>query len=144
MAAPTAAATRPPATAVPAAATPSAPAETPTPISVAVSELLGDWRFQAETGERDVVGTLRFSLEASELTGLYISSQGNATKLVNLKLDGNRVSWELVSARGTWELQGTVQGSSMNGTFQTITRTITWSAFKDGAAATPAASPTPR
>jgi hypothetical protein len=32
----------------------------------------------------------------------------------------------------------------MNGTFQTITRTITWSAFKDGAAATPAASPTPR
>lgn len=111
---------------------------------MAVSELLGDWRFQAETGERDVVGTLRFSLEASELTGLYISPQGNATKLVNLKLDGNRISWELVSARGTWELQGTVQGSSMNGTFQTITRTITWSAFKDGAAATPAASPTPR
>lgn len=75
---------------------------------------------------------------------MYIGSGGATTNLANLKLDGNRISWDLVSARGTWELQGTVQGSSMNGTFQTITRTITWSAFKDGAGATPAASPTPR
>jgi hypothetical protein len=160
MAAPTAAATSPPATSVPAAATPPVPAAatppvpaaatppvpaaTPAPTSVVVSDLLGDWRFQAETGERDIVGTLRFSLEASELTGKYIGAGGAATNLANLKLDGNHISWDLVSARGTWQLQGTVQGSSMNGTFQTITRTITWSAFKDGAAATPAASPTPR
>jgi len=75
---------------------------------------------------------------------MYIGSQGAATSLANLKLDGNRISWGLVSARGTWELQGTVQGSSMNGTFQTITRTVTWSAFKEGSAAIPAASPTPR
>lgn len=105
---------------------------------------MGDWRFQAETGERDIVGTLRFLLEGAELAGVYIGPRGNATALANLKLDGNRISWDLVSARGTWQLQGTVQASSMNGTFQTITRTVTWSAFKDGSPAPPAASPTPR
>lgn len=120
-----------------AATAPPAPSATAQPVSQALSNLVGDWQFQAETGERDIVGTLRFAMEGPELTGVYIGPRGNATALANLRVEGTRISWDLVSARGTWQLQGTVQGSSMNGTFQTITRTVTWSAFKEGSAATP-------
>jgi len=131
-------------TPVPLAATPVAPAQTATSLSSAVSSLLGDWSFQAETGERDIAGALRFQVEGAELAGLFIGQRGNATALANLRLAGNQISWDLVAVRGTYHLEGTVSGSSMSGTFRTITRTVNWTAVKEGATALPAATPTPR
>jgi hypothetical protein len=137
-------ATRPPTAAAPAAtstpsvtltAVPAAQAGgTPAPlVPTAVfdsSTLLGEWRFRAETGERDIEGLLRFRLEEGALVGLYVSPSGAATMLTNLQVSGNRIAWELVTPRTTWNLKGTYTDTWMNGTFQTTSRTVQWTATK--------------
>jgi hypothetical protein len=129
-------------------AVPAAPAGTsPAPlVPTAVfdsSVLLGDWRFRAETGERDIEGLLRFRLEGGALVGLYVSPSGAATMLSNLQVSGNRIAWELVTPRTTWNLKGTFTEDWMNGTFQTTARTVQWTATKQGApaATTPTTAP---
>jgi hypothetical protein len=105
------------------------------------SALIGDWSFRAETGERDILGTLRFRREGNAMVGQYISPNGQATLLANLDVLGNRISWDLVTPRTTWHMRGTFSENWMNGTFQTATQTIQWTATKDGGA--PGPTPTP-
>ncbi|MFN2387866.1 MAG: hypothetical protein ABR576_16560 [Thermoanaerobaculia bacterium] len=123
---------------MPAAAAATTPATlVPTPVFDSAA-LLGDWRFRAETGERDIEGLLRFRLEGDALVGLYVSPNGAATRLTNLEVSGNRIAWELVTPRTTWNLRGTFTEDWMNGTFQTTARTVQWTATKQsGPAATP-------
>ena len=75
--------------------------------------------------------------------GLYVSPNGTATLLTNLEVTGNRIAWNLVTPRATWHLRGTFTDTWMNGTFQTATRTVQWTATKQSGAAatTPAITP---
>jgi hypothetical protein len=75
--------------------------------------------------------------------GLYVSPNGAATMLTNLQVSGNRIAWELVTPRTTWNLKGTFTDDWMNGTFQTTARTVQWTAMKQGAPAetTPTTGP---
>ena len=119
-------------------------ATSPVPTTVYAASLLGEWRFRAETGERDIEGTLRFEREGTELTGLYVSPNGAATLLSNLQVSDNRISWDLVTPRTTWHLKGTFSDTWMNGTFQTTTRTVQWTATKQSGAAGPSPTAPPR
>jgi len=80
------------------------------------------------------MGTLRFLRREGELVGLYVSPNGPATLLSNLQVAGSRISWDLVTPRTTWHLRGTFTDAWMNGTFQTTTRTVQWTATKSDAA----------
>lgn len=93
--------------------------------------LPGQWRFRAEAGDRPIVGTLRFWFEGSRLYGTYTGLRGNTTTLTNVRVTGNLIAFDLVAARGTWHMDGTVAGSGMSGTFQTDARTIRWTATKE-------------
>jgi hypothetical protein len=119
-------------------------ATTPVPTPIAASSLLGQWSFRAETGERDIEGTLRFEREGNGISGLYVSPAGSATLLSNLQVSGNRISWDLVTPRTTWHLRGTFSDTWMNGTFQTTTRTVQWTATKESGAAAPQPTEPPR
>ena len=137
-----------PAPSATAAAAASAGATPPALVSTPVfdaSALLGEWRFRAETGERDIEGLIRFGTEENELVGLYISPNGAATLLTNLEVSGNRIGWDLVTPRATWRLRGTFTDSWMNGTFQTVSRTVQWTATKQSGASptTPTITPAP-
>jgi hypothetical protein len=129
-----------PASSVP---SPSAPASGLVPTPASGSSLIGDWRFRAETGERDIGGILQFRLEDGELVGSYISPSGSPTLLSDLQVLGNRISWNLATPRTTWQLKGTFTDTWMNGTFQTTTRTVQWTATKVSGAATTTPTPSP-
>jgi hypothetical protein len=124
-------------------AIPTAIAAAPTPAAPA-SPLTGFWAFRGETGDRPIGGALRFWMEEGELVGAYMAPSGKATRLANLKLSGNHVAFDIVGPLGAWHLTGTLDGSRMTGTFQTVTRTIAWAAVRQrepGPA--PTATPTP-
>jgi hypothetical protein len=56
--------------------------------------------------------------------------RGNATELSNLRAAGNRISFDLVTPRAVWHLEGTLARDSIEGTFQTAERTIRWTAAR--------------
>jgi hypothetical protein len=112
------------------------PVSTPTPLSAAAVNLPGKWNFRAETGEKPIVGTLTFWFDNASLRGTYTGLRGNSTALWNLRVTGAIIAFDLVAARGTWHLDGTVAGATMSGTFQSASRTIRWTATKIEAPAT--------
>jgi len=106
--------------------------------TASASPLLGSWAFRAETGDRPIGGDLRFSLEGSELVGFYVGPSGKATRLISLLVSGDQIAFDIVGPLGKWHLVGTVAGDRMSGTFETITRTISWIAAKKPATTPPA------
>lgn len=83
-------------------------------------------------------------MEGTDLLGAYVNPAGKATRLVNLVISGDRVSFDIVGPHGSWHLTGTRAGDRIAGTFQTISRIITWTAVKEGTAApAPGAAPSP-
>jgi hypothetical protein len=113
----------------PAAALPSA---TPPPSVTAASaaSFLGEWDFRADAGTGTIAGTLRFRPDPAGLAGVYVGMRGNATELSNLRVAGNRISFDLVAPRAVWQLEGTLSGDRLEGTFQTAERTIRWIAAR--------------
>jgi len=84
-------------------------------------------------------------MEGSEIVGFYVAPSGKATRLDSLVISGGQISFNIVGPLGSWHLVGTMAGDRMSGTFETITRTIPWTAIKKPAAATaPSPSPSPR
>ncbi|HTD51395.1 MAG TPA: hypothetical protein VK780_00095 [Thermoanaerobaculia bacterium] len=117
----------------------SAAAPSPTP-----SPLLGSWAFRAETGEHPIGGDLRFSFEGSEPIGFYVGPSGKATRLISLQVSGGQISFDIVGPLGNWHLVGKIAGDRMAGTFETVTRTISWIAVhKPATTPTHAAPPSP-
>ena len=92
--------------------------------------ITGDWDFRADTGTGVIAGTLRFAAGGSGLEGTYIGLRGNATQLLNLRLASGRISFDLVSPRAVWHLEGTVSGDRIDGTFQTAERLVPWTALR--------------
>jgi hypothetical protein len=108
-----------------------------------VSPLIGFWAFRGETGDRPIGGALRFWYEEGEVVGAYIAPSGKATRLANLKMNGNFVAFDIVGPLGAWHLTGTLDGSRMTGSFQTVTRTVSWAAVRQREPApAPTATPT--
>jgi hypothetical protein len=73
---------------------------------------------------------LRFRPDPAGLAGIYVGMRGNATELSNLRVAGNRISFDLVAPRAVWHLEGTLTGDRIEGTFQTAERTIRWIAAR--------------
>jgi hypothetical protein len=90
----------------------------------------GEWEFRADAGAGVIAGTLRFRLTPEGLAGVYVGMRGNATELSNLRTAGTRISFDLVSPRAVWRLDGRLSGDSIEGTFQTAERTIRWTAAR--------------
>ena len=147
--APVPASTVPPARAIavvptaPPAIAPSAsasPVSSPSPASLA---LQGDWAFRAAgTGGSVIAGTLRFKSGTAGLEGTYLGLRGNATQLSSLRVSGDSLSFDLVTPRAVWHMQGTISGDKIDGTFQTAERTVPWTAVRQAAGTS--ATPLPR
>ncbi len=129
--------TAPPAIAPPASAS---PVSSPSPASLA---LQGDWAFRAAgTGGSVIAGTLRFKSGTAGLEGTYLGLRGNATQLSSLRVSGDSLSFDLVTPRAVWHMQGTISGDKIDGTFQTAERTVPWTAVRQAAGTSP--TPLPR
>ena len=85
---------------------------------------------------------MRFRSGPEGLEGTYIGLRGNATQLSNLRVSGNSLSFDLVTPRAVWHMQGTISGDKIEGTFQTAERTVPWTALRQPAGS-PALAPTP-
>jgi hypothetical protein len=81
-------------------------------------------------------------MEGGELEGAYVAPSGKSTRLANLTLHINAIAFDIVGPLGAWHLTGTVDGGRMSGTFQTVTRTISWAAVRQREPG-PAPSPSP-
>lgn len=124
-------------TRAPAASSTSPPAA----VSPSTALLLGEWDFRADAGQGVIAGTLRFRPEPAGIAGTYAGLRGNTTELSNLRASGDRISFDLVTPRAVWHLEGALSGDRIEGTFQTAEHTIPWSASRKGAPP-PAATPT--
>lgn len=69
-------------------------------------------------------------MESGELAGAYVAPSGKATRLVNLKAASGQIAFDIVGPLGTWHLVGAVQADRMAGTFETVTRTVSWTAAR--------------
>ena len=114
----------------------------PAAAAPAASPLQGRWSFRGETGERPLIGTLVFEMEATGLGGAYLAPNGKATRMADLRLSGNRIAFDIVGPASTWHLEGTVSGDRISGTFQTLQRTVPWTAVK--LPPSPTLTPSPR
>jgi hypothetical protein len=76
--------------------------------------------------------------------GVYVGLSGKTTRLASLRVAGDQISFDIVGPLGNWHLVGKIAGDRMTGTFETVTRTISWiAAKKPSAAPTRAAPPSP-
>jgi len=67
--------------------------------------------------------------------------QGTDMEMENLAFDGAKISFNLETGQGVYNLQGTVDGNSMSGTFKSDEDSGTWKATRGKAAASaPAAT----
>src|SRR5206468_4089542 len=99
----------------PAAALSSAPPP-PSATAASAASFLGEWDFRADAGTGIIAGTLRFRPDPAGLAGIYVGMRGNATELSNLRVTGNRISFDLVAPRAVWRLEGTLAGDRLEGT----------------------------
>jgi hypothetical protein len=83
-------------------------------------------------------------MEGSELLGFYVGLSGKTTRLTSLQVAGDKISFDIVGPLGNWHLVGKIAGDRMAGTFETVTRTISWIAVqKPPTTPTRAAPPSP-
>jgi hypothetical protein len=76
--------------------------------------------------------------------GVYVGLSGKTTRLASLRVAGEQISFDIVGPLGNWHLVGKIAGDRMTGTFETVTRTISWiAAKKPSAAPTRSAHPSP-
>jgi hypothetical protein len=104
---------------------------------------IGEWNFRADTGQGVLAGTLRFRAAGTGIAGTYAGLRGNTTELSNLSTAGGRISFDLVTPRAVWHLEGALSGDHIEGTFRTSERTIPWSADRKGTVPVPTPSRTP-
>jgi len=83
-------------------------------------------------------------LEGSDVIGVYVGLSGKTTRLASLQVAGDKISFDIVGPLGNWHLVGKIAGDRMAGTFETVTRTISWIAVhKPPTTPTRAAPPSP-
>lgn len=71
---------------------------------------------------------------------------GRETPLTDVNAQGEKISFGIPGAVGTWQLIGVMSGDRINGTFETISGVVPWTAIRGTGVAAPGppSSPTPR
>lgn len=87
-------------------------------MTVKPEALAGNWLFEMKVGGRSVEGSIHFTVVAGVLAGSLTHSDGNERELSNIKLDGDRISWDLGGERAGQHAEGTIAGGSMKGTMK--------------------------
>ena len=87
------------------------------PAAVA-ARISGDWQFAMERGGRSIEGWLHFGFTAGELTGSLTGSDANPREISKIAMKGDKISWEIASESRTEHYEGTLKGSSMEGTLK--------------------------
>ncbi|MBD3676398.1 MAG: amidohydrolase family protein, partial [Planctomycetaceae bacterium] len=82
-------------------------------------QIVGTWNFLLQTNDADTTANIEFSQDGKKLTGLFRSEQGDG-RLDNGKVDGEKVTWDVVIGAGARELilkfSGTLNENEMSGT----------------------------
>ena len=103
-------------------------------------DAVGQWAMTVETPSGNFTSTLKLERKGDQLTGVSVGQDAKETKLNDLKLAGKTLTFtEDITHEGTdYHLvyTGTIEGDTIQGTFETAGQTMTWSAKR--AAATPA------
>lgn len=103
----------------PARSAPPRPIDAPVSDPAATaSRISGDWQLAVERGGQTTEGWLHFALNAGILAGSLTGADKNSREISKITLKGDKVSW-LVEGEGVREsYEGTLNGSSMQGTLK--------------------------
>jgi hypothetical protein len=98
---------------------PVRPVEAPVSDPAAVAaRISGDWQLAVERGGRSVEGWLHFALNAGILVGSLTGADNNPREISKITLKGDKISWLVESDSGKESYEGTLKGSSMEGTLK--------------------------
>jgi hypothetical protein len=98
---------------------PVRPVEAPVSDPAAVAaRISGDWQLAVERGGQSVEGWLHFALNAGILVGSLTGADNNPREISKITLKGDKISWLVESDSGKESYEGTLKGSSMEGTLK--------------------------
>ena len=106
----------------------SAPAPAPAParpVEAPVSDpaataarISGDWQVAVERGGQTIEGWLHFALNSGILVGSLTGADKNPREISKITLKGDKISWLVESDSRKESYEGTLKGSSMEGTLR--------------------------
>jgi hypothetical protein len=98
---------------------PARPVEAPVSDPAATAaRISGDWQIAVERGGQSVEGWLHFALNAGYLVGSLTGADNNPREISKIALKGDKISWLVESDTGKESYEGTLKGSSMEGTLK--------------------------
>src|SRR5215467_8825081 len=89
-----------------------------TDVAAVASRISGDWQFALDRGGRSLEGWLHFALSAGELVGSLTGPDNNPREISKIRLKGDKITWQVASESRTETYEGTLKGSSMEGTLK--------------------------
>ena len=85
----------------------------------AVASLIsGDWQFAIERGGRSIEGWLHFGFTAGQLVGSLTGEDATPREISKIALKGEKISWQIAGESRTERYEGTLKGSSMEGSMK--------------------------
>lgn len=98
---------------------PARPVEAPVSDPAATAaRISGDWQIAVERGGQSVEGWLHFALSTGILVGSLTGADNNPREISKITLKGDKISWLIESDSGKESYEGTLKGSSMEGTLR--------------------------
>jgi uncharacterized membrane protein YgcG len=96
---------------------PVRPVEAPVSDPAATAaRISGDWQIAVERGGQSIEGWLHFALNAGFLVGSLTGADNNPREISKITLKADKISWLVESDTGKESYEGTLKGSSMDGT----------------------------
>ncbi len=101
------------------ASPPARPVEAPVSDPAATAaRISGDWQISVERGGQAIEGWLHFAFNAGILVGSLTGADNNPREISKITLKGDKISWLVASDSGKESYEGTLKGSSMEGTLR--------------------------
>src|SRR6266481_2730149 len=98
---------------------PARPAEAPVSDPAATAaRISGDWQVAVDRGGQSVEGWLHFALNSGVLVGSLTGADNNPREISKITLKGDKISWLVESDSRKESYEGTLKGSSMEGTLK--------------------------
>src|SRR5258706_7058040 len=98
---------------------PARPAEAPVSDPAATAaRISGDWQVAVDRGGQSVEGWLHFALNSGVLVGSLTGADNNPREISKITLKGDKISWLVESDSRKETYEGTLKGSSMEGTLR--------------------------
>jgi hypothetical protein len=98
------------------ASAPELPAELDTKAAAAIA---GEWGIEIKLRDHTEDAVLRFSFDGRELTGSFRNAAGTKSDLVDIRVSGGRISWEMERQHATLAVSGAIEGTIMSGKIRT-------------------------